>query len=70
MLNKLIQHHKNHPAFLTVKSQAAKQFGVVHFAGSVFYTATGRYCLEPSPVMENSNEMSSAIQLFIIWRNV
>lgn len=41
MLNKLIQHHKKHPSFLTVKSHAARMFGIVHFAGSVYYNAVG-----------------------------
>lgn len=45
MLNKLIQHHKKHPSFLTVMSHAARMFGIVHFAGSVYYNAVGKATL-------------------------
>lgn len=41
MLNKLIQNHNKHPSFLVHKSSAARMFGIVHFAGSVFYNAKG-----------------------------
>lgn len=41
MLNKLIQHHSKHPAFIQAKSNAAKLFGIIHFAGAVYYNTVG-----------------------------
>ena len=41
MLNKLVNQHKQSPFFLTHKSAAALKFGVVHFAGPVYYNAKG-----------------------------
>ena len=41
MLDKLRANHGSCPYFLTLKSQAAKTFGIVHFAGSVYYDIRG-----------------------------
>ena len=39
MLDKLYKQHSAHPHFLKPKSQALKAFGIIHFAGTVFYHA-------------------------------
>lgn len=41
MLDKLRANHGQSQYFLTMKSQAAKMFGVVHFAGAVYYDVRG-----------------------------
>lgn len=41
MLDKLRANHGQSHYFLTMKSQAAKMFGIAHFAGSVYYDVRG-----------------------------
>ena len=43
MLNKLVQHHQKHTHFISPKSRAAKLFGIVHFAGPVYYNTVGKF---------------------------
>lgn len=46
MLDKLRANHGQSPYFLTMKSQAAKMFGIVHFAGSVYYDVRGEHSIQ------------------------
>ena len=41
MLEKLKSNHGHSQYFLTMKSQAAKKFGIIHFAGAVYYDVKG-----------------------------
>lgn len=41
MLDKLNKQHAKHAHYIKPKSQAAQEFGIVHFAGDVYYAADG-----------------------------
>ena len=41
MLQKLVKQHGKNPHFVVPKSSRVQEFGIVHFAGKVFYTANG-----------------------------
>lgn len=41
MLDKLNKQHAKHHHYIKPKSQAAREFGIVHFAGIVLYAADG-----------------------------
>ena len=41
MLDKLHKQHASHAHYIKPKSQARKAFGIVHFAGVVYYDAEG-----------------------------
>ena len=42
MLTKLHKQHANHPHYIKPKSAQNTQFGIKHFAGTVFYQSIGK----------------------------